>query len=163
VDDVQNIVLELTGGRGVDSAIDAVGMEASGSTIDSFLQATKIQPDKTHGLRECLGCVRRGGTVSLSGVYGGPVQMFPLGDLFDMQVTLRMGQANVRRWTDAILPLLIADDDPLGVDDLTTHYLPLDDAPRAYELFQRKLDGCIKVVLNPWAADGGTDGGSNGS
>ena len=146
---VRDIVLELTGGRGVDSAIDAVGMEATGSTLDSVLRAAKIQPDKTHVLRECLGSVRRGGTVSVSGVYGGPVHMFPFGDLFDMQVTLRTGQANVRRWTDDILPLLLDHDDPLGVDDLATHFLPLNDAPRAYELFQQKLDGCVKVVLQP--------------
>jgi threonine dehydrogenase-like Zn-dependent dehydrogenase len=162
VDSVQEILLDLTGGRGVDSAIDAVGMEASGSRIDSLLEATKIQPDKTHALRECLSCVRRGGTVSLSGVYGGPVQMFPLGDLFDMQITLRMGQANVRRWTDAILPLLIRDDDPLRVDDLATHFLPIDEAPRAYELFQKKLDGCIKVVLRPWKPETGDGVGSGG-
>jgi len=154
VDSIQEIILELTGGRGVDSAIDAVGMEASGSTLDSVLQATRIQPDKTHVLRQCLGCVRRGGTVSVSGVYGGPIQMFPLGDLFDMQVTLRMGQANVRRWSDDILPFLVQDGDPLGVDDLATHVLPIDEAPRAYELFQEKLEGCVKVILNPWDDSG---------
>jgi threonine dehydrogenase-like Zn-dependent dehydrogenase len=148
VDDVKDVVLDLTEGRGVDSAIDAVGMEAAGSTIDSVLQATKIQLDKTHALRECMGSVRRGGTISLTGVYGGPVQMFPLGDLFDMGVTVRMGQANVRRWTDEILPLLL-DGDPLGTDDLVTHELPLEQAPQAYELFQKKQDGCIKVVLKP--------------
>ena len=80
--------------------------------MDTVLQATKIQPDKTHVLRECLASVRRGGTVSVAGVYGGPVHMFPFGDLFDMQVTLRMGQANVRRWTDDILPLVLGDNDP---------------------------------------------------
>jgi threonine dehydrogenase-like Zn-dependent dehydrogenase len=148
VDDVRELVLELTDGRGADSVIDAVGMEASGSRIDAVLQTTKLQADRTRVLRQCLGSVRRGGTVSLSGVYGGPVQMFPLGDLFDMQVTLRMGQANVRRWVDDILPLL-DDRDPLGVHDLTTHELPLDEAPAAYATFQEKRDGCIKVVLRP--------------
>ena len=141
-------MLEMTGGRGADSVIDAVGMEASGSRIDSFLQASKIQLDKTHALRQCMKAVRRGGTLSLSGVYGGPMQMFPLGDLFDMQVQLRMGQANVRRWTPDILPLL-TDEDPLGVDDLVTHRLPLSRAPEAYRMFQRKDDGCVKVVLDP--------------
>ena len=79
VDDPAEAMLEMTGGRGADAVIDAVGMEASGSRIDSFLQASKIQLDKTHALRQCMKAVRRGGTLSLSGVYGGPVQMFPLG------------------------------------------------------------------------------------
>jgi threonine dehydrogenase-like Zn-dependent dehydrogenase len=158
VANVRDVVLQLTEGRGVDAAIDAVGMEATGSTIDMVLQATKIQPDKTHVLRECLATVRRGGTVSVAGVYGGPVHMFPIGDLFDMQVTLRMGQANVRRWTDDILPLVLRDDDPLGLDDLTTHFLPLEDAPRAYRLFQQKRDRCINVVLDP-SARKSTNGG----
>lgn len=116
-----------------------------------MLQATKLQADKTHALREVMGSVRRGGTISLTGVYGGPVHMFPLGDLFDLGVTLRMGQAHVRRWLDDLLPLL-ADGDPLGVDDLVTHRLPLDQAPQAYATFQEKRDGCIKVVLEPGAA-----------
>ena len=148
IDDVKSLILDLTGGRGADSAIDAVGMEASGSTVDRVLQTMKVQPDCTHVLRQCLGAVRRGGTVSIVGVYGGPMQMFPLGDLFDMQVTLRMGQANVRRWTDEIIPLL-TDTDPLGVGDLATHQLPLERAPAAYKMFREKRNGCIKVVLKP--------------
>jgi threonine dehydrogenase-like Zn-dependent dehydrogenase len=126
-------------------------MEASGSTLDRVLETTKIQVDRTRALREVLGSVRRGGTVSLAGVYGGPVQMFPLGDLFDMQVTLRMGQANVRRWVDELVPLLV-DGDPLGTEDLVTHRWPLERAPEAYAMFQEKRDGCIKVVLEPGRA-----------
>jgi threonine dehydrogenase-like Zn-dependent dehydrogenase len=104
--------------------------------------------DRTEALRKAMGSVRRGGTLSLSGVYVGLEQLFPLGDLFDKQVQLRMGQANVRRWTDEILPLL-NDEDPLGVHDLTTHRLPLEHAPEAYDMFQAKRDGAIKVVLEP--------------
>jgi len=148
VDDPAAAVRELTGGRGADAVIDAVGMEAGGSRLDAVLQATKIQLDRTHALWQCMRAVRRGGTLSISGVYGGPVQMFPLGDLFDMQVTLRMGQANVLRWAGDIMPLL-RDGDPLGVDDLATHEMALDEAPRAYAMFQAKEDGCIKVVLRP--------------
>ncbi|HEX9969123.1 MAG TPA: hypothetical protein VGB03_03215, partial [Acidimicrobiales bacterium] len=118
---------------------------------DSLLQATKVQPDKLAALHSALAAVRRGGTLSIAGVYGGPFPMFPLGDLFDKQITLRMGQANVKRWVDDILPLL-NDDDPLGVDDLVTHRMPLDQAPYAYEIFQKKMDGCVKVVLEPGAA-----------
>ena len=149
-DDPALAVRELTGGRGADSVIDAVGMEASGSKADSVMTVTKLQMDRTHALRDSMRSIRRGGTLSLVGVYGGPVQMFPLGDLFDMQVQLRMGQANVLRWVPEILPLL-NEDDPLGVDDLGTHRLPLERASDAYEMFRDKREGCIKVVLDPAA------------
>ena len=152
VDETDDVVLDLTGGRGADSVIDAVGMEAHGSTLDAVLQTTKIQLDRTHALWQCMRSIRRGGTLSLSGVYSGPVHLFPLGDLFDMGVTLRMGQANVRRWVPELLPLLEDDTDPLGIDDFTTHELPLDAAPQAYAMFQRKEDGSIKVVLHPGRA-----------
>jgi len=147
VDDAATAVREMTG-RGADGAIDAVGMEASGSKLDSILQATKLQMDKLEALRTCMGSVRRGGTLSISGVYVGLEQNFPLGDLFDKQIQIRMGQANVRRWTDEILPLL-TDEDPLGTADLVTHRLPLHEAPHGYEIFQEKSDGAIKVVLQP--------------
>jgi threonine dehydrogenase-like Zn-dependent dehydrogenase len=148
VDSVRDVMLELNGGRGVDAAIDAVGMEAGGSLVDSVLQTTKLQIDKAHALRECMASIRRGGTLSISGVYAGPVQMFPLGDLFDMQIQVRMGQANVWRWVDDIMPLL-TDEDPLGTEYLKTHTMPLDDAPLGYEIFQKKQDGAIKCVLKP--------------
>ncbi len=148
VDDVKEIILDLTDGRGVDAAIDAVGMEASGSLIDSVLQTTKIQVDKAYALRQCIASIRRGGTLSISGVYAGPIQMFPLGDLFDMQIQVRMGQANVRAYVDDIMPLL-NDEDPLETEDLKTHEMPLDDAPLGYEIFQKKQDGAIKCVLKP--------------
>jgi len=148
VDDVKEVVLEMTEGRGVDAAIDAVGMEASGSLVASILQTTKIQFDRANALRECMASIRRGGTLSISGVYAGPIQMFELGDLFDMQIQVRMGQANVRMWIDGIMPLL-GDDDPLGTEDLATHTMPLEDAPLGYEIFQKKQDGAIKCVLKP--------------
>ncbi|MDP9427026.1 MAG: glutathione-dependent formaldehyde dehydrogenase, partial [Actinomycetota bacterium] len=124
VEDAARLVVELTGGRGADSVIDAVGMEAGGSWYDSVLQTTKIQLDKRRALRDCMAAVRRGGTISLSGVYAGPIQMFPLGDLFDMQVQVRMGQANVHRWVPEIMPLL-GNDDPLGTEDFKTHTMSL--------------------------------------
>jgi len=147
VDDAATAVREMTG-RGADAAIDAVGMEASGSKLDSLLQATKLQMDRLEALRTCMGSIRRGGTLSISGVYVGLEQNFPLGDLFDKQIQIRMGQANVRRWTDEIVPLL-TDEDPLGTGDLVTHRILLEDAPRGYEIFQEKADGAIKVVLAP--------------
>jgi len=148
VDDAATVVREMTDNRGVDAAIDAVGMEASGSKLDRVLEATKIQMDRTEALRTSMGSIRRGGTLSISGVYVALEQNFPLGDLFDKQIQIRMGQANVRRWIDEIVPLL-GDDDPLGAEDLMTHELPLQDAARGYEMFQKKEDGAIKVVLRP--------------
>ncbi len=148
VDRVRDVVLDMTDGRGVDSGIDAVGMEADGSVVGSILQATKLQLDRATALRECMASLRRGGTLSISGVYTGPIQAFQLGDLFDMQIQVRMGQANVRRWVDEIMPLL-TDEDPLGTSDLKTHEMPLEEAPRAYDIFQNKQNGAIKCVLKP--------------
>ncbi|MEA2687253.1 MAG: hypothetical protein QOE93_2448 [Actinomycetota bacterium] len=150
VKDASEAIVDLTRGALCHAAIDAVGMEASGggSLRDSLLQVTGVQPDKLAALHSAMGAVRRGGTLSIAGVYGGPFPMFPLGDLFDKQITVRMGQANVRRWVDDIIPLL-TDEDPLGVGDLITHRMPIDQAPYAYEIFQKKMDGCVKVVLEP--------------
>jgi threonine dehydrogenase-like Zn-dependent dehydrogenase len=163
VDDVPVAIFDQTHGRGADSVIEAVGMEAHGSPVQSAaLKAAGLLPDglarkatETFGvdrmaaLRTAFGAVRRAGTISIIGVYGGEADPFPMMDLFDKGVTLRMGQAHVKRWVDDIMPLLTGDDDPLGVDDLTTHRLPLEEAPHAYEMFKNKEDGCIKVVLNP--------------
>jgi threonine dehydrogenase-like Zn-dependent dehydrogenase len=154
---------QRTGGRGPDAVVDAVGMEAHGSPVASLMQkATGMLPDaiasrltekmgvdRLAALYEAFDSVRRGGTVSISGVYGGNMDPIPMFQLFDKQVQIRMGQANVRRWTDEILPLLLDDSDPLGTADMATHHLPLSEAPAAYAMFQKKQDGCIKVVLRP--------------
>jgi threonine dehydrogenase-like Zn-dependent dehydrogenase len=100
-------------------------------------------------LHATIDTVRRGGTISLSGVYGGTADPMPMMDLFDKQIQLRMGQANVKRWIDQLMPLVEDAADPLGVEDLATHRLSLEDAPRAYEMFQKKEDGAIKVLLAP--------------
>jgi threonine dehydrogenase-like Zn-dependent dehydrogenase len=156
-------ILDQTDGRGPDAVIDAVGMEAHGSPVAKAGQqmATALPPmlgervverfgiDRLHALRTALDLVRRGGTVSIVGVYGGAIDPMPMMQMFDKGVQLRMGQCHVRRWTDDIMPLLLDDADPLGTQDLATHHLPLEDASRAYEMFQRKEDGCIKVVLRP--------------
>lgn len=161
--DLPEKVRELTGGRGPDSVIDAVGMEAHGSPVGKLAHrlaallpdaaAQKVMTtagiDRLNALHTAIELVRRGGTLSLSGVYGGAASPMPLLQLFDKQITIRQGQANVRRWIDDILPLLTGDDDPLGVDDYATHRLPLEQAPHAYEIFQKKQDGCFKVVLKP--------------
>ena len=158
-------VRDLTGGRGADGTIDAVGMEAHGSPVAHTVhRATALLPDalarrmmetagvdRLAGLRLAIAAARRGGTVSVVGVYGGAADPMDLLDVFDRQLTLRFGQANVRRWTDDLLPLVSAPGDPLGVLDLRTHRWPLEKAPAAYEMFQRRADGCIKVVLDPAA------------
>jgi threonine dehydrogenase-like Zn-dependent dehydrogenase len=148
VDDVVEVVRELTEGRGSDRAIDAVGMEAEGTPVSRFLQAAKLMPDRLQALWQSGRAVRRGGTLSLVGVYSGVVPMAPIGEIFDRQISIRVGQANVKRWVPELLPLL-TDKDPLGVDDLATHEAPLEQAPELYEKFQKKQDGCIKVVLHP--------------
>ena len=160
--DVADVVREMTAGRGADAVIDAVGMEAHGSPVGKVAhQMLGLLPDavgrkvmETAGvdrlgaLYPALEMVRRGGTVSLIGVYGGSADPMPLLDMFDKQIQLRMGQANVKRWVDDIMPLL-TDDDPLGVDDFATHRVPLEQAPRMYEDFQKKRDGVFKVVFQP--------------
>jgi threonine dehydrogenase-like Zn-dependent dehydrogenase len=162
-DDVSDVLRELTGGRGPDSVIEAVGMEAHGAPVAKAAQAMvgllpdvaaeklieKAGTDRMAALLASIDSVRRGGTLSISGVYGGVIDPLPMMQLFDKGVQIRMGQAHVRRWTDEILPLVEGDEDPLGVDDLTTHQVPLEDAPGAYEMFQKKEDGAIKVVLKP--------------
>src|SRR5215216_233639 len=149
VDDIPDALRAMTDGRGPDSVIDAVGMESEGGFFAEALQFLKVKPDRHGALHDSIKSVRRGGTLSLIGVYGGPDPLFPLGELFDSQIQVRMGQANVKQWIPDLLPLLERDDDPLGVDFLTTHRERLDDAPAAYEKFRNKEDGCIKVVLEP--------------
>ncbi|HYI19708.1 MAG TPA: zinc-dependent alcohol dehydrogenase [Solirubrobacteraceae bacterium] len=160
--DLGDVVRDATGGRGPDSVIDAVGMEAHGApigklahTMVGFLPdavAAKLMEtvgvDRLSALYLAIDLVRRGGTISLSGVYGGEASPLPMMTLFDKQIQLRMGQANVRRWVDDILPLL-TDDDPLGVDSFATHHIPLADAPAAYETFQKKEDGMVKTLFKP--------------
>lgn len=159
---VGDAIRDLTDGRGTDSVVDAVGMEAHGSPVAKVTQQLagllpdalskpmmqRAGVDRLDALYSAIDIARRGGTISLSGVYGGAADPMPMLTMFDKQLRLHMGQANVKRWVDDILPLL-TDDDPLGVDDFATHTVPLDDAPRMYEVFQKKQDGAVKVVLTP--------------
>ncbi|MER6218163.1 MULTISPECIES: zinc-dependent alcohol dehydrogenase [unclassified Streptomyces] len=161
-EDVVAAVRDLTGGRGPDAVIDAVGLEAHGAPVAAGAQTlTGLLPDalaarlmkragvdRLSALYLAIELVRRGGTISLSGVYGGMADPLPMLTLFDKQVQLRMGQANVRRWIPDLLPL-VTDGDPLGVDDFATHRLPLEEAPAAYEMFQKKQDGAVKVLFTP--------------
>jgi len=160
--DLADAIREKTDGRGPDSVIDAVGMEAHGSPaaklaqqMTGFLPDALAEPlmqkagiDRLSALYLAIDIVRRGGTISLSGVYGGMADPLPMLTIFDKQIQLHMGQANVRRWVPEILPLL-EDGDPLGTDDFATHRVPLEDAPQAYEMFQKKDDGAVKILLKP--------------
>ena len=163
VDDVADALIELVDGRGPDAVIEAVGMESHGQHAAALAQKlTGLLPDalaqqvtdrfaidRLDSLNAALKGVRRGGTVSVVGVYGGEVDPLPMMEMFDRGIQLRMGQAHVRRWTDDILPLVQDESDPLGTLDLVTHHLPLAEAPAGYEMFRNKEDGCIKVVLKP--------------
>jgi threonine dehydrogenase-like Zn-dependent dehydrogenase len=155
-------ILERTDGRGADAVIDAVGMEAHGAPLATLAHRAagflpdpaaravfqKAGVDRLAALTDAIKSVRRGGTLSITGVYGGAIDPLPMMDLFDKGVQIRMGQTHVKRWIEEIMPLLL-DGDPLGTEDLATHTLPLDEAPRAYDMFQRKQDGAVKVLLRP--------------
>lgn len=158
-------IRDMTDGRGTDSVIDAVGMEAHGAPVSklaqemtTFLPSSVAAPimkragvDRLSALYLAIDCVRRGGTISIIGVYAGMTDPMPMMTLFDKQIQLRMGQANVKHWVDDIMPLLVRADDPLGVDTFATHRLPLSEAPHAYEMFQKKQDGAVKVLFTPHA------------
>jgi threonine dehydrogenase-like Zn-dependent dehydrogenase len=162
-DDLPAAVRELTDVRGPISVIDAVGMEAHGAPVGKLAhKLTGLLPDavarqvmqtagidRLSALHMAIELVQRGGTVSVSGVYGGAASPMPLIQMFDKQITIRMGQANVKRWIEQIMPLLSGEEDPLGVDDYATHHLPLEEAPAGYEIFQKKEDGAFKVLLTP--------------
>ncbi|MFF8104249.1 zinc-dependent alcohol dehydrogenase [Streptomyces sp. NPDC016640] len=164
-DDEKELVTAIrdrTDGRGPDAVIDAVGTEAHGSAAARLVQnasallprklsgpmAERFSVDRLAALHTAIELVRRGGTISIVGVYGGMADPMPMLTLFDKQIQMRMGQANVRRWSDEIIPYL-TDEDPLGVDDFATHRVPLSEAPHAYEMFQKKRDGAVKVLMQP--------------
>jgi threonine dehydrogenase-like Zn-dependent dehydrogenase len=160
--DIAASIREMTGGRGPDAVIDAVGMEAHGDVLGKLAHTAvgwlpdslaawmteRVGVDRMAALRLAINIVRRGGTISLLGVYGGMLDAVPMMQLFDKQIQIRMGQVNVRRWVDDLLPLL-SYEDPLGVDDFATHRLPLEAAPEAYSNFQEKRDGTVKVLFHP--------------
>ena len=163
VDNVAEALIEMTDGRGADGVLEAVGMEAHGSPFGKLAHTAvgllpdklarpmvdKLAIDRLDALHTAIKATRRGGTLSVSGVYGGEVDPMPMMEMFDRGLTIRMGQCHVKRWIDDILPLVTDDSDPLGTEDLATHVLPLEEAPHGYDMFQKKADSCIKVVLTP--------------
>jgi len=159
-DDLGEVVRGMTDGRGPDSVLEAVGMEAHGSPgaeaahkLIGLLPGKIAAPmmkragiDRLSAIYTAIDMVRRGGTISISGVYGGALDPLPLFQMFDKQLQIRMGQANVLSHMADLLPLL-TDGDPLGVEDFATHRISIDEAPQAYETFQKKQDGAIKYVI----------------
>jgi threonine dehydrogenase-like Zn-dependent dehydrogenase len=151
---VENIVEELkeiTGGRGPDSCIDAVGMEAEGHGVialyDKMKAAAMQQTDRPTAIRQALMAVRNGGTVSMPGVYGGFVDKFPLGSVMNRSITIRTGQTHVHRYLRPLLQRI--EKGEIDPSFIITHELKLSEAPKAYDMFVKKQDNCIKVVLKP--------------
>ncbi len=163
VDDMATTLQEMTDGRGPDGVLDAVGMEAHGNPVAevAITAAGKLPGpvarqaietagiDRLAALHTAIRAVRRAGTVSISGVYGGMADPMPMMQMFDKGITVRMGQCHVKQWTPRLHELLTGPDDVLGVESLATHRVPLEDAADAYAMFQAKRDGCIKVILQP--------------
>jgi threonine dehydrogenase-like Zn-dependent dehydrogenase len=161
--DVADALIEMTDGRGPDAVIDAVGMEAHGNPLsEKVIGAASRLPkpvargaverfgiDRLAALHTAVAAVRRGGTLSISGVYGGSADPMPMMELFDKGLTVRMGQCHVRRWSDELLDIVRTDEDVLGLEGLATHRAALDCAPDLYRVFQEKQDECLKVVLTP--------------
>ncbi len=149
--DAGEAVTEMTGGRGPDACIDAVGMEAHGTGLDALYdkakQAVRLESDRPTALRQVILACRKGGTVSIPGVYGGFVDKVPLGAAFNKGLTMKMGQTHVHRYLRPLLDRVQKGEiDPSFV---ITHRMKLDEAPHAYEIFKQKKDNCIKVVLKP--------------
>ncbi len=149
--DLQEKLKEMTAGRGPDSVIDAVGMEAHGTSVDAIYdyakQAVRLETDRPHVLRQAIQACRKGGTVSIPGVYGGFIDKFNIGAAFAKALTFRMGQTHTQRYTRPLLDRIMKGEiDPSFV---ITHHLTLDDGPQSYATFNEKKDGYIKVVMKP--------------
>ncbi len=141
----------MTGGRGPDSCIDAVGMEAHGKAIDALYdrakQAVMLETDRPHALRQAIQACRKGGTVSIPGVYGGLIDKFPIGAAFAKGLTFKMGQTHVPRYMPKLLEHIQRGD--IDPSFLITHRIGIDEAPQAYKVFRNHEDHCVKVVMRP--------------
>ena len=140
-------IRELTNGRGADVCVDAVGMEADRSLLDRAMSVIHLEKGTINALKMCLSAVRRGGTVSIVGVYGMPYDNFPLGQIFDKGITIKCGQAPVHKHIDHLFDLV--KEHKIILHDIITHRLPLSEAAHAYDIFNKKEDNCVKVVLKP--------------
>ena len=151
-EDVYERLMEMTGGRGPDRCIDAVGAEAHSSNallnaVDKAKQTIRLETDRPHALREAIRCCRKGGTVSIPGVYLGFADSFPVGPMMNKALTLKMGQTHVQRYTQPLLRMI--QDGRIDPSFVVTHTAPLEQGPDLYKTFRNKQDGCIKAVLKP--------------
>lgn len=149
---VYDTLMEMTGGRGPDRCIDAVGCEAHGhgsfdAVVDKVKAAVMLATDRPHVLREAIMCCRKAGTISIPGVYVGMLDKIPFGAAMNKGLTMRMGQTHMQRYLRPLLELI--EQGKIDPSFIVTHRLPLDEAPKAYKTFRDKEDGCIKVVLKP--------------
>ena len=151
-DDVVEVLKQMTGGRGPDGCIDCVGMEAPGhdfvAMYDSVKQSLKLSFDRPKVLRQAVQACRKGGTVSVPGVYGGLLDKIPFGSAFGKALTLKMGQTHVHNYLQPLLNLI--EQGKIDPSFVITHRVSLDDVPEMYQRFRDKEDGCIKVVFDPW-------------
>jgi threonine dehydrogenase-like Zn-dependent dehydrogenase len=149
--DVGEALKEMTGGRGPDSVMDAVGMESHGMGVeglyDKAKQAVRLETDRPHVLRQAILACRKGGTVSVPGVYGGFVDKIPMGAFMNKALTMKTGQTHVHRYLPTLLARIQNGD--INPSFVITHRLPLEQAPHGYEIFKHKQDNCIKIVLKP--------------
>lgn len=145
--DPSDFILDKTGGRGVDASIDAVGFEAKGSTTETVLSTLKLETSSGEVLRQCITSTRRGGVVSIPGVYAGFIHAFLIGDAFDKGQTIAMGQTHVQKYLPELLGFI--EEGRLEPDIIISHRMKLADAAEGYKIFDEKKDGCRKVVLTP--------------
>ena len=145
--DAAEVILEATHGRGVDAVIDAVGFEAKGSAIETLLTKLKIEASSGKALRQCIAAVRRGGVISVPGVYAGFLHAFLFGDIFEKGVTIKGGQTHAQRFMPELLEKI--GNGELRPETIITHRLPLADAARGYQVFNSQDEECRKVVLTP--------------
>lgn len=148
-DAAEKIIEQTKGQRGVDAVIDAVGFEAKGSTTETVLTNLKLEGSSGKALRQCIAAVRRGGIVSVPGVYAGFIHGFLFGDAFDKGLTFKMGQTNVHAWLGELLPLI--EQGLLTPEEIVTHYMPFEEAARGYEIFEKRQEDCRKIILVPGA------------
>jgi alcohol dehydrogenase len=145
--DVVQALRDMTGGRGADICVDAVGLEADRTTGDKLSGLAHGEAGIIKVLQTCISAVRRGGVVTVVGVYGSPYSNFPLGQIFDKGITMRFGQSTPQKDIDFLLDWV--QQGKVRLDDIISHRLPLEEAPRGYEIFCNKMDDCVKVVLKP--------------
>jgi len=146
-EDPAQVILDQTHQRGVDACIDAVGFEAKGSVVETTLTSLKIEANSGKVIRQCIAATRRGGIISVPGVYAGFIHGFLLGDAFDKGLTFKMGQTHVHKFLPELLECIENGD--LSPADIITHRMSLEDAAKGYEIFNEKQEACRKVVLTP--------------